>query len=84
APVSSGSGAGPRHSRMTRALLRGYDLPELQETHAVRLLGSVFNGYVELEMAGSFSHSAPSSEESWTEILDALDSLLRNWPASSS
>ncbi|MFC8694927.1 TetR/AcrR family transcriptional regulator [Streptomyces parvus] len=82
--ATAAASAGPRHSRMTRALLRGYDLSELQETHAVRLLGSVFNGYVELEMAGSFSHSAPSSEESWTEILDALDSLLRNWPASSS
>ncbi|MGW1297713.1 TetR/AcrR family transcriptional regulator [Streptomyces sp. NPDC002533] len=82
-PEAAAASAGVRHSRMTRAILRGYDLTELQETHAVRLLGSVFNGYVELEMAGGFSHSAPSSEESWTEIIDALDSLLRNWPAPS-
>nr|MDT0526993.1 TetR family transcriptional regulator [Streptomyces sp. DSM 41633] len=40
-----------------------------------------FNGYVGLEAAGGFSHSAPSSQESWTEILNALDALLRNWPA---
>ncbi|WP_229900424.1 TetR-like C-terminal domain-containing protein, partial [Streptomyces capoamus] len=51
------------------------------QTHAVRLLGSVFHGYVSLETAGGFSHSAPDSQESWTRILDALDSLLRNWPA---
>ncbi|CAM5624730.1 hypothetical protein SGRI78S_02928 [Streptomyces griseus subsp. griseus] len=49
----------------------------------MRLLGSVFSGYVRLETAGGFRHSSPDLPgESWTEILDALDSLLRNWPAS--
>ena len=48
---------------MTRAILRGYDLTEPDQTHAVRLLGSVFHGYVSLEMAGGFSHSAPDSQE---------------------
>ncbi|MYS74867.1 TetR family transcriptional regulator, partial [Streptomyces sp. SID5926] len=28
-------------------------------------------------------HSAPDSQESWTEILDALDVLLRTWPTTS-
>ncbi|MEV7523597.1 WHG domain-containing protein [Streptomyces sp. NPDC091371] len=73
--------AGVRHARMTRAILRGYDLAEPEETHAVRLLGSLFHGYVSLENAGGFSHSAPDSQESWVRAVDALDSLLRNWPA---
>ncbi|WP_427168203.1 TetR/AcrR family transcriptional regulator [Streptomyces sp. C1-1] len=78
---TAAASAGVRHARMTRAILRGYDLPEPEQTHAVRLLGSVFHGYSSLETAGGFSHSAPGSEESWTRILDALDALLRNWPA---
>ncbi|WP_329576829.1 TetR/AcrR family transcriptional regulator [Kitasatospora sp. NBC_01250] len=73
--------AGVRHSQMTRALLRGYDLTEPDQTHAVRLLGSVFHGYVSLELGGGFSHSAPDSQESWNRVLDAMDALLRNWPA---
>ncbi|MEU0070736.1 WHG domain-containing protein [Streptomyces sp. NPDC006332] len=80
-PEAAAASAGGRHNAMTRAILRGYDLTEPDQTHAVRLLGSVFHGYVSLELAGGFSHSAPDSQESWTRILDALDSLLRNWPA---
>ncbi|MFE1886119.1 TetR/AcrR family transcriptional regulator [Streptomyces diastatochromogenes] len=79
-PEAAAASAGGRHAQMTRAILRGYDLAEPDQTHAVRLLGSVFHGYVSLEAAGGFSHSAPDSQESWTRILDALDSLLRNWP----
>ncbi|MFH8797522.1 TetR/AcrR family transcriptional regulator [Streptomyces sp. NPDC017941] len=79
-PRTAAASAGVRHARMTRALLRGYDLAEPEQTHAVRLLGSVFHGYVSLESAGGFSHSAPDSQESWTRIVDALDALLRNWP----
>ncbi|MFG2881954.1 TetR/AcrR family transcriptional regulator [Streptomyces sp. NPDC048297] len=81
APETAAASAGPRHAQMTRAILRGYDLDEPDQTHAVRLLGSVFHGYVSLEAAGGFSHSAPDSQESWTRILDSLDALLRNWPA---
>ncbi|MEU6289614.1 TetR/AcrR family transcriptional regulator [Streptomyces sp. NPDC046988] len=80
-PEAAASSAGARHAQMSRAVLRGYDLAEPQQTHAVRLLGSVFSGFVGLESAGGFSHSAPDSQESWTEILNALDSLLRTWPA---
>lgn len=79
-PETAAAGAGRRHAEMTRAILRGYDLSEPDQTDAIRLLGSVFHGYVSLELAGSFSHSAPDSSESWPRILDALDSLLRNWP----
>ncbi|MER5833282.1 WHG domain-containing protein [Streptomyces sp. NPDC002130] len=81
APQTAAASAGVRHAQMTRALLRGYDLTEPDQTHAVRLLGSVFHGYVSLELGGGFSHSAPDTEETWARILDALDTLLRNWPA---
>ncbi|MFI1351983.1 TetR/AcrR family transcriptional regulator [Streptomyces sp. NPDC020898] len=80
-PETAAASAGVRHAQMTRAILRGYDLTEPDQTHAIRLMGSVFHGYVSLETAGGFSHSAPDPQESWTRILDALDALLRNWPA---
>src|SRR5882757_9952201 len=80
-PEAAAASAGGRHTQLTRAILRGYDLAEPDQTHAVRLLGSVFHGYVSLETAGGFSHSSPDSQESWSRILDALDALLRNWPA---
>jgi AcrR family transcriptional regulator len=78
---SAEASAGGRHAQMTRAILRGYDLTEPEQTHAVRLLGSVFHGYVTLEMGGGFSHSSPDTQETWSRVLDALDALLRNWPA---
>ncbi|MFF6801531.1 WHG domain-containing protein [Streptomyces sp. NPDC012616] len=80
-PETAAASAGVRHAQMTRALLRGYDLAEPDRTHAVRLLGSVINGYVGLELGGGFSHSAPDTDETWARVLDALDALLRNWPA---
>ncbi|MEU8707719.1 WHG domain-containing protein [Streptomyces sp. NPDC048565] len=80
-PEVAATSAGVRHAQMTRAILRGYDLTEPDQTHAVRLLGSVFHGYITMESGGSFSHSAPGTEETWVRVLDALDSLLRNWPA---
>ncbi|MEU6992231.1 TetR-like C-terminal domain-containing protein [Streptomyces sp. NPDC046465] len=80
APEAAAASAGGRHAEMTRAVLRGYDLAEPDQTHAVRLLGSVFHGYVSLELGGGFSHSAPDTQETWTRVIDALDALLRNWP----
>ncbi|WP_053912734.1 WHG domain-containing protein [Streptomyces sp. SCSIO 75703] len=80
-PATAAASAGVRHARMTRALLRGYDLAEPDQTHAVRLLGSVFHGYASLELSGGFDHSAPDSDTSWARVVDALDALLRNWPA---
>lgn len=82
AETAAGS-AGVRHAQMSRAVLRAYDLTGDDQTHAVRLLGSVFHGYVSLELSGGFSHSAPDSETSWGRILDAVDATLRNWPAPS-
>lgn len=80
-PQAAAASAGGRHAQMARAVLRGYDLAEPDRTHAVRLLGSVFHGYVSLEMGGGFSHSTPDTQETWSRTLDALDALLRNWPA---
>jgi AcrR family transcriptional regulator len=79
-PDTAAGSAGVRHAHMMRAILRGYDVDGVDQTHAVRLLGSVFHGYSSLEAAGGFSHSLPDSQESWERILDAIDSLLRNWP----
>src|SRR3954465_1232801 len=62
---TAAASAGGRHAQMTRAFLGGYDRPEPDQTHAVRLLGSVFHGYVSLEMGGGFSHSAPDTQETW-------------------
>ncbi|MFF0791246.1 TetR/AcrR family transcriptional regulator [Streptomyces spiralis] len=80
-PETAAASAGVRQAQMMRAILRGYDLPEPDQTHAVRLLGSVFHGYVSLELAGGFSHSAPDPQDTWTWILDRLDALLRGRPA---
>lgn len=79
-PTAAATSAGRRHSEMMRAILRGYELPEPDQTHAIRLLGSVFFGFVVQERGGSFDHSQPGPEESWNRILDALDALLRHWP----
>ncbi|MDQ0381064.1 TetR/AcrR family transcriptional regulator [Amycolatopsis thermophila] len=81
-PETAAAGAGVRHAQLTRAILRGYDLDGDEATHAVRLLGSVFHGFVGLELAGGFDHSEPGAPESWTRILEVLDATLRNWPAS--
>lgn len=76
---TAAASAGPRHSRTMRAALRGYELAEPDETHAVRLLGSLFHGYISLERSGGFDHSEPPSAESWATILDSLDAMLRGW-----
>lgn len=80
-PPTAAASAGPRHTEMIRAILHGYHLDETEQTHAVRLIGSTFHGYISLEMAGGFEHSTPDSHQSWTRIMDALDALLRAWPS---
>ncbi|MER5355659.1 TetR/AcrR family transcriptional regulator [Kitasatospora sp. NPDC002551] len=80
-PQTARDSAAGRHSQLARAVLRGYDLAEPDETDAVRLLGSTFHGYIALERAGGFQHTSRTSEQSWPRIVDALDALLRNWPA---
>ncbi|MGQ4513977.1 WHG domain-containing protein [Streptomyces sp. DW26H14] len=77
--TAAGSAA-PRHAEMTRAILRGYDLPEPDQTDAVRFLHSAFHGYVSLETAGGFSHTPRASDASWDWLLSTLDFALRNRP----
>lgn len=83
-PVSAeraAESAGGQLVRMTSAMLRSYDIPQAEQAHAIRLLGGFFMGYVTMESAGGFSHSAPDSDASWSRSLDALDVMLRNWPS---
>ncbi len=80
-PETAAASAGGRHAQLTRAILRAYELAEPDRTHAVRLLGSVVHGYVSLELGGAFSHSEPDPQQSWVRVVDAMDALLRNWPA---
>jgi AcrR family transcriptional regulator len=82
-PQTAAASAGVRHARMMRAVLRGYDLPEPDRTHAVRMLGGVLHGYVELELSGGFAHTAVDPQESWAWAVDSLDALLRARAAAS-
>lgn len=75
-PTTAAASAGPRHARLLRSVLRSYALPEPDETHAVRLLGSLLHGFVSLELAGGFDHSRPSPAVTWDWLLDALDAVL--------
>jgi AcrR family transcriptional regulator len=79
-PETAATSAAVRHSEMTRAILRGYQLSEPGQTDAVRLLHSAFHGYVSLERAGGFRHTPRDVDASWSAALDALDVVLRNWP----
>ncbi|GAA4995185.1 WHG domain-containing protein [Actinopolymorpha pittospori] len=72
--------AAPRHSQLTRAILHGYDLPEPDQTDAVRFLHATFHGYVSLEMVGGFGHTAREADASWAWVLETLDFALRNRP----
>jgi len=69
--------AGRRHADLLRMVLAAYRVSGPEETHAIRLLGSLVHGYVSLELAGAFAHSSPPSEESWAYVVDVLDRLLR-------
>ncbi len=80
-PASAASSAGPRHSGLLRAVLRGYDITDPAESvHAIRVLSGLVHGMVDLEGAGSFDHSDPSTDESWHRAVDVLDAALRSWP----
>jgi len=66
---------------LTDALLRGYAVPASERVHVIRVLGATINGFVTLEGIGSYDHSAPAPDASWDRAVDALDTLLRSWPA---
>ncbi|MFG1791094.1 TetR/AcrR family transcriptional regulator [Nocardia sp. NPDC049149] len=79
-PETAAASAARCHAEMTRAILRGYDLAEPDQTDAIRLLHGTFHGYVSLERTGRYDSHPRSVEDSWRRALDALDSVLRNWP----
>ncbi|WP_158844047.1 TetR/AcrR family transcriptional regulator [Saccharothrix deserti] len=81
-PETAVASAARRHAEMTRAILRGYDLSEPDQTDAVRLLHSTFHGYTTLEAAGGFRHTPRDTNASWSRTLDALHVLLDHWPPS--
>lgn len=71
---------GARVAALMLAVARGYDLPESELTHAVRLIGSTINGFVRLHVNGGFDHREPDPEASWLRMTQALDSALTHWP----
>jgi AcrR family transcriptional regulator len=79
-PEAAAGSAGGRIARSARAIMSGYGLSPHDEVHAVRLLGSAINGFVALECGGGFDHSTPPAADSWTRVLDAVDTSLCNWP----
>lgn len=72
--------AGARVGALMLAVVRGYGLPESEQTHAVRLIGSTVNGFVRLHVTGGFDRSDPDPEESWSRMTQALDTALTHWP----
>ncbi len=79
-PPAVASSAARTVVTLTDAVLRGYDLPETERVHVIRLLGATINGFLTLESIGSFDHSQPPPEESWRKAVAALDTLLVAWP----
>ena len=55
------------------------DIAGPDRTHATRIIGSALSGFLNLERSGSFAHSLPPAEQSWPELIDALDFLLTHW-----
>ena len=67
---------------LNKAVLAGYGLDDSVSVHAIRLVGSTINGFLNLERVGNFDHSTPAAEESWDVAIDALDGILSTWPTS--
>lgn len=76
---SAAESGGARLARVYHATLRGYGLGDADRVHATRLIGSFVLGFSLLELAGSFSHSAPDAELSWRRDIDGLDALFKSW-----
>jgi AcrR family transcriptional regulator len=71
--------AAARMVHVVDAVLLGYGLREGDRTHATRIVGGALSGFLNLERIGSFAHSGPPVEQSWTELLDSLHFLLMHW-----
>ncbi|GAB2824994.1 TetR/AcrR family transcriptional regulator [Actinocorallia aurea] len=79
-PETALASAAPRHSALTRSLLRAYPLSEPAQTDAIRFLGAALHGYITLELTGAFSHTQRPTASSWTWTLTALHNALAATP----
>jgi AcrR family transcriptional regulator len=61
------------------AVLRGYDLPEADATHALRALRSIFHGFATIEAGGGFQWGT-ATDESFDWLIDLVDLGLRAKP----
>ncbi|MEU6538450.1 TetR/AcrR family transcriptional regulator [Streptomyces sp. NPDC047000] len=68
--------AGERTLAAFRAVLRGYDVPDSDTDHALRLLRSLFHGFATLQSAGGFQWSA-DIDESFEWLIVFTDRGLR-------
>ncbi|MFD7936588.1 TetR/AcrR family transcriptional regulator [Streptomyces sp. NPDC059755] len=59
------------------AVLRGYDIPPQDMTHALRAVRSVFHGFANLQASGGFQWSADVGE-SFEYLIDLVDRGLRS------
>lgn len=59
------------------AVLRGYDIPPQEMTHALRAVRSVFHGFAHLQASGGFQWSADIGE-SFEYLIDLIDRGLRS------
>ncbi|GAB2604232.1 TetR/AcrR family transcriptional regulator [Kribbella endophytica] len=72
--------AARRIVRVNDAVLLGYGITGEDRVHATRIVGAALSGFLNLERIGSFAHSTPPADQSWTELLDALHLVLTHWP----
>ena len=62
------------------AVLRGYDLPSGDTTHALRALRSIFHGFATIEAGGGFQWGT-DTDESFEWLIDLVDRGLSSRPA---
>jgi len=78
--TTAASAGAVRVATLTLAVLRAYEVPEVELVHVVRFVGATVNGFLALERSGGFAHREPSTEASWHRTLTALDAVVRAWP----
>lgn len=71
--------AAARVGRGAAAVLHGYNIPAEDTVHAIRVVGSALNGFLNLERIGSFDHSEPQPQQSWVVLLEFLHFTLSHW-----
>ncbi len=80
-PETAAASAGGRHAEMTRAILRGYDLTNPTRPTRSGCWAASSTATSAWSRAAGSATALPTPQETWTRVLDALDALLRNWPA---